>query len=469
MARSDEFCGKHVYVIGLGAKGTGRATAQVLAARGARVTVADVKSEAELTEEVAALGDVSVGLELGENAYAGIEAADLVVLSPGVPPEIEPLRRVRGKGTPVLAEIEIAYRMARAPIAAITGTKGKTTTTALLGRLLWDAGREALVGGNIGKPLIALADQAPPEAVLVAEVSSFQLEMIAEFRPRVAAMLNFFPDHLDRHPDLDAYWRAKVRVFENQTREDAAVLNLDDEALRPLGPSLAARPFGFSQRGAPEAAATVRDGEITVREGRGLRSICPVGDLRLRGRHNVGNALAALACMTALGAPMDRAARTLAEFEGVPNRLEEVAEVGGVTFINDSQATTPAAVEVALAAIEEPIVLIAGGRPKVPDFGPLGGLIARRVKRLVTVGEAGPALAAAARAAGLEAVSEAATLQEAVSAAFGQAAPGDVVLLSPACASFDMFRNMEHRGDVFRTAVQALKEAEGASNPARAQ
>jgi UDP-N-acetylmuramoylalanine--D-glutamate ligase len=461
---TNDFSGKRVYVIGLGAKGTGRATAQVLARRGARVTVADMKAAPELAGEIAALPS-SVTLEVGDRAYAGIEAADLVVISPGVPPEIEPLRRARARGIPVVAEIEVAYRLARAPIVAITGTKGKTTTTALLGRLLADPGREALVGGNIGVPLIALADRAEADDILVAEVSSFQLEMIDTFRPRVAAVLNFFPDHLDRHPDLDAYWRAKMRIFENQTPQDAAVLNLDQEALLPLRSGLRACLFGFSQRGAPEAAVSVRGGEIVA----GDSAVCPVAAVRLRGRHNVDNALAALACMVALGVPTGRAASTLAEFQGVPNRLEEVGVVAGVTFINDSQATTPAAVEVALAAIEEPIILIAGGRPKVPDFGPLGALIARRVKALVTLGEAGPALATAARAAGLAAVTQAATLDEAVRAAFQQASPGEVALLSPACASFDMFRNMEHRGEVFRAAVQALKEAETASQAAPAQ
>lgn len=462
----DEFAGKHIYVIGLGSKGTGRASAQVLTRRGARVTVADIKTEAELAEEIATLGDLAVNLELGERAYRGIEAADLVVLSPGVPPQIEPVRRASAKGIPVVAEIEVAYRIARAPIVAVTGTKGKTTTTALLGQLLDDAGRRAPVGGNIGVPLIGLADSAPADAVLVAEVSSFQLEMIQQFRPRVAAMLNFFPDHLDRHSDLDAYWRAKTRVFENQTPDDAAVVNLDSEALAPLRDSLAARLVGFSQTGAADAAVVVEDGQIGLREQGGVRAICPTSDLRLRGRHNVDNALAALACMVALGVSTDTAGATLSRFQAVPNRLEEVGVVGGVTFINDSQATTPAAVEVALAAIEEPIVLIAGGRPKVPDFRDLGALIARRVKALIVIGEAGPALAEAAGRAGLRDVSQASTLDDAVSLASQRSLPGDVVLLSPACASFDMFRNMEHRGEVFRAAVATLRGARAPSEAA---
>jgi len=452
------------YVVGLGEYGTGRAVADALVSMGLRVTAADVKPAGELGKQIAAL-PAQVSLELGDDAYRTLLNHDLVIISPGVPPDLPVLTQARERGIEVIGELELAYRITSAPFIAVTGTKGKTTTTALIGRLLQEAGRHALVGGNIGTPIIEHALCAEPDDLLVTEVSSFQLETTRDFRPHVAVLLNFWPDHLDRHPDLRAYWAAKRRIFARQDEDDWAVLNFDDPEVRPLADEVRAQVVPFS-RVEPLGRGVYVDGDRIVAAPPvtpDWRVIAPVAALRLRGRHNLENALAALAAAGAAGADLDAARRTLESFEGAPNRLEEVATVAGVTFINDSQATNPTAVERGLEAMGEPIVLIAGGRAKVPDFTDLGRAVAGRVRALIVIGEAGPAIAAAAQAAGLAEVDRAETLEQAVQAAFRIAHPGDVVLLSPACASFDMFRNMAHRGEVFRSAVAALAAAAATS------
>jgi UDP-N-acetylmuramoylalanine--D-glutamate ligase len=463
-----DLTGKRVYVIGLGAYGTGSAVARVAQARGACVTVADQKTEAELAARIEELAGRPIIFELGERAYAGLLRADMVVVSPGVPPEIEPLQRARAQGIPVIGEIELAYRLSTAPIIAIAGTKGKTTTTSLIAALLTGAGVTARVGGNIGAPLIEQAVVAAPDEYLVAEVSSFQLETIDQFRPKAAVFLNFHPDHLDRHGTLDAYWQAKLRIFENQRASDFAVLNFGDPKLQALAPSLRARVISYASAADAETDACLRDGRLCISralDGAGAgagecRPVFPASELRLVGRHNVENALAALATVAALGVSLNEAAATLRTFTPIPNRLEDVATVKGVTFINDSQATTPAPVLAALDAMEGPVALIAGGRAKGADLGELAGAIARRVDHLVTIGEAGPEIAARATAAGARSVERAESMAEAVEAAYRHVAAGGVVLLSPACASFDMFEGMAQRGEAFRQAVRALQERE---------
>ncbi len=452
-----DFTGLRVHVIGLGSLGTGRAVTQVLAARGAQVTVSDAKPAEALQEEIAALAGTGATVLTGADAYRGVEEADLVVPSPGVPFQAPPLRRARSHGVRIVAEIEVAYWLAPCPIVAITGTKGKTTTTALLGELLQDAGVSARVGGNIGRPLIELAAAALPQDVLIAEVSSFQLEATEQFRPKVAALLNLFPDHLDRHETMEAYEEAKARIFAHQEAEDAAVIGRDDPGAWALRTRTRARVLPFSlQHAAPEGADLV-DGWLRVV---GTR-VCPASAMRLRGRHNLGNALAALAAAHALGAPLDRAENTLRRFPGVEHRLEVVASVAGVLFVNDSQATTPPATVAALEAFDEPVALIAGGRAKVHDFSALAQAVARRGVSLVLIGEAADELTAAARTAGVTQVSRAQTLPEAVHLAHRAVAQGGVVLLSPACASFDMFVNMAQRGQVFKDAVCDIVAARG--------
>lgn len=453
---NQQFSGKRVHIIGLGAWGTGRATARVLAARGAGVTVSDIKPADQLAQEIAALEGTGVVVLAGRDAYRGIEESDLVVPSPGVPLDIPPLLRAQRRGIPVVSEIEVAFWIAPCPIVAITGTKGKTTTTALLGELLRGAGKPALVGGNIGLPLIALADRARPEDVLVGEVSSFQLEAIRDFRPRAAVLLNLFPDHLDRHATMHDYREAKAKLFANQTAEDAAVINRDDPEAWALRRRTEARLMAYSLTEPQPDGADVADGWLRVVGGR----VCEASEVRLRGRHNLGNVLAALAAARALGASLDRAGETISRFEGIEHRLEVAAVGGGVTFVNDSQATTPEATLAALDAFAEHIVLIAGGRAKVHNFQGLGGRIAERGASLVVLGEAAEEIAAAAQAAGAADIARAEGLRHAVELARERARPGDVVLLSPACASFDMFENMAERGRTFKQIVAEVAAEE---------
>lgn len=456
-----EFAGKRIHVIGLGAKGTGRACAQVLGARGALVTISDAKSPGELADEITKLHGLDVRLQLGADAYRDIESADLVVPSPGVPLAIAPIQRAMAAGVPVVSEIELAYRLTAAPIVAITGTKGKTTTTTLIGLLLDTLGQTAHVGGNIGLPLIELAVAAGPDELLVAEVSSFQLEAVELFRPRVAVFTNLYPDHLDRYDESMAlYLAAKLRLFARQTADDITVVNADRPESARVEAATAARIIRVSVEHPISGGVYVADGWIISEVQGAPRRVMPRNAIRLRGEHNLANALQAIAVAGALGLPVERVAgNVLADFRGVPNRLEEVDAVGDVAFFNDSQGTTPMAVRMALQAFAAtPPVLIAGGRAKVADFAELGRDIAAQARALIVIGEAADAIADATRAADPAfPIYRAETLPAAVRRGWQLAQPSGVVLLSPACASFDMFRNMEQRGEVFRQAVAALK------------
>jgi UDP-N-acetylmuramoylalanine--D-glutamate ligase len=444
---------KRIHVIGLGSLGTGREVASALASRGAAVTVSDVKPASALADEIEALRGADVAIQTGDTAYRGIEEAELVVPSPGVPLDIPPLLRARRHGATVVSEVEVAFWIAPCPIVAITGTKGKTTTTTLVGELLRDDSRSVLVGGNIGSPLISLADRAHPGDVIVAEVSSFQLEATRHFRPRVAVMLNLAPDHLDRHPTMRAYSEAKAKLFANQTSEDDAVVNRDDPEVWRLAQRTRARMIPYSISDAQSDGADLVDGWLRLRGD----PICPESAVRLRGKHNRGNVLAALAAARAVGGDLSRAAQTLSLFEGVEHRLESVGSVAGVLFVNDSQATTPGAAVAALDAFERHVFLIAGGRAKVHDFRRLAEAVRQREASLILIGEAAEEIADAARAAGVTDISRAAHLRDAVRHAHRRARAGDAVILSPACASFDMFANMAERGAAFRQAVRELK------------
>jgi UDP-N-acetylmuramoylalanine--D-glutamate ligase len=449
-------------VIGLGAKGTGRAVALVLGPLGAQVTISDAKPAAELAGEVEKLAGLPVRLLLGpEEAYRDIEQADLVVPSPGVPLTIPPLQRARAAGVPILSEVELAYRLAQGPIIAITGTKGKTTTTTLIGLFIAATGRPAHVGGNIGKPLIELAAAANPGELLVAELSSFQLEAVDQFRPHVAVFTNLYPDHLDRYAQsMDAYLDAKLNLFARQQAEDVAVLNADRPESARVARATRARIIQVSTERRVPGGVYLAGDEIISEIGGAPKRIAGVGDIRLRGAHNQANVLEAIAAVEACGIDTAAvAAGVLADFRGVPNRLEEVDTIDGVAFYNDSQGTTPDAVRMALLAFAAtPPVLIAGGRAKVTDFSELGRHIATHARALIAIGEAAEPIAAAVRNVDPAfPIYRAESLPAAVEEGFALARPAGVVLLSPACASFDMFRNMEHRGDVFRQAVADLR------------
>jgi UDP-N-acetylmuramoylalanine--D-glutamate ligase len=355
----------------------------------------------------------------------------------------------------VIGELELGWRAMEADAIAITGTNGKTTTTALTGALLEPSPRRVLVGGNIGTPLAAHALEFPADGLVVAEVSSFQLETIETFRPRVAAVLNITPDHLDRHGTLEGYVDAKARIFLNQTASDCAVLNADDDTARGLAGRTRARVLWFSRLRAPEPGVFVRDGWVVARLDGDVEPICPVAEIPLRGQHNVENVLAATACALWIGQDAATIRRVIGGFKAVAHRIEYVRDVGGVHVYNDSKGTNVASTIKALESFSERVVLIAGGKGKGQDFAPLAAAARGRVAHAVVIGEDGDKVAAAFQRAGI-AVTAADSMPAAIDTALAHARAGDVVLLSPACASFDMFDNYEHRGDVFKRLVERL-------------
>lgn len=444
---------RRVTVVGLARSGL--AACRLLLSLGARVTATDQRPLEALGHEVLQLEAAGVQLWVGGHPPEAFRDADLVVLSPGVPVGLDALEASRRRGVPILAELELAWRVMTADVLAVTGTNGKTTTTALLGALVAETGRPVLVGGNIGRPLSQDAGAFPADGLVVAEVSSFQLETAERFGPRVAAILNLTPDHLDRHGSLAAYAEAKARIFRGQGPEDWAVLNADDPGAAALAPRAPGRRLWFSRRGPVAEGACLRDGWIRLRlDGREL-PVCPRGEIALRGEHNVENVLAAVACAAWTGLPPERVRPVVRGFRGVAHRLEWVRELGGVAFYNDSKGTNVDATLRALAAFQEPVVLIAGGRDKGQDFAPLAAAARGRVRAAVLLGEGRAALRAVLGP--VTEVHEADSMRAAVRQAFALAMPGDVVLLSPACASFDLFRDYEHRGEVFKAEVRALE------------
>jgi UDP-N-acetylmuramoylalanine--D-glutamate ligase len=441
---------RRVTVVGLAKSGV--AAARLLAAAGADVRATDLKPVASLGRDVAALAAEGVHLVDGMAAFAG---AELVVISPGVPIDGPQLAPARARGVPVIGELELGWRAMEADTVAITGTNGKTTTTALSGALLGAESRPVLVGGNIGTPLAAHALEFAAEGVVVAEVSSFQLETIETFRPRVAAVLNITPDHLDRHHTFEAYVDAKARIFMNQMAGDWAVLNADDEPTRALAVRTAARVLWFSRLRPVDEGVFVRDGWVVARLDGRVADVCPVSEIRLRGQHNVENVLAATACALRMGQGAESIRRVIGSFKAVAHRIEFVRDVDGVHVYNDSKGTNVASTIKALESFPERVVLIAGGKGKGQDFAPLAAAARGRVAHAVVIGEDGDKVAAALERAGI-AVSGADSMPAAIDAALAVAQQGDVVLLSPACASFDMFDNYEHRGDVFKRLIESL-------------
>jgi UDP-N-acetylmuramoylalanine--D-glutamate ligase len=442
-----------VTVVGLARSGV--AAARMLQAVGARVSGSDAKPMAQLPEEARGLTRLGVRVVANDAAGTGVAGAELVVVSPGVPLDAPQLARARAAGIPVIGEIELAWRGLEADTIAITGTNGKTTTTALTGALLGEQHRAVLVAGNIGTPLAGHVLTFPPDGIVVCEVSSFQLETTEAFHPRVAVVLNVTPDHLDRHRTFEAYLDAKARIFANQTAADCAVLNEDDEATRTLAGRTRADVLWFSRRRTLDHGVFVRDGWIAAKLNGHVETICPLSDVFLRGGHNVENVLAATACALWTGLAPEAIRRGIARFRGVPHRIELVRDLHGVHYYNDSKGTNVASTIKALESFAEPIVLIAGGVGKGQDFAPLAAAARGRVRQAVVLGQDGGKIAAALEAAGI-AVRSTVSIEAALHAARAAAAPGDVVLLSPACASFDMFDNFEHRGDVFRGLVQGL-------------
>jgi UDP-N-acetylmuramoylalanine--D-glutamate ligase len=446
--------GRRVTVLGLAKSGV--AAARLLRAVGAEVVGADAKPVAALGREVAALAELGVRLITGPGDQAAAFAgAELVVVSPGVPRDAPPLGAVRARQVPIIGELELGWRATEADTIAITGTNGKTTTTALTGSILALQPRPVLVAGNIGTPLAAHALTFPPDGLVVCEVSSFQLETTELFRPRVAVVLNLTPDHLDRHHTFEAYGDAKARIFANQTAADCAVLNADDEATRAMAARATAPVVWFSRRRELVHGVFVRDGRIAAKLNGHVEEICPLTEIFLRGQHNVENVLAATACALWTGVSPAAIRTAIGRFRGVAHRIEWVRDVAGVKYYNDSKGTNVDSTLRALESFAEPIVLIAGGKGKGQDFAPLAAAARRHVAHAILIGEDAAKIGAALRDAAVP-VTFSPSMPEAVERARALAKPGSIVLLSPACASFDMFDNFEHRGDVFKKIVERL-------------
>jgi UDP-N-acetylmuramoylalanine--D-glutamate ligase len=438
--------GQRVLVVG--AARSGVAAAHLLARRGARVTLTDRKPQ---IAEAAELGAAGVTLELGGHVMATFESADLVVLSPGVPTDLPEIARATALGIPLIGELELASRWLRGPIVAITGTKGKSTTTTLVGRMLAAAGRRVMVGGNIGYPLSAQVDGSTSDTVHVVEASSFQLETTDTFKPWIAALLNFSPDHLDRHPDQAAYAAAKMRIFANQQSQDWAVVNADSQEAMQMTRHVRARVVTF---GVDEPADIhVGRGFVWQRTSEGDIPLLPVAAVHLQGRHMLSNVAAATAISHLAGASGASLAKALEGFHGLEHVMEIVASRGGVRFVNDSKATN---IDAAMKSIEsfDKVVAIVGGKYKGGDFADLAEPLRGHGRAVVAIGESRPMVKAALKE--VLPVLEADSLAEAVRKAWDLAVPDGVVLLAPACASFDMFVDYAERGRKFKEEVRKL-------------
>src|SRR5688572_7313651 len=456
-----ELDGKKVLVIGAGRSGV--ASARFLAARGALVVLNDRKEFIDWSNDALALkGEGVVKLLTGDVPSWLLDQIELVVVSPGVPSKGIPIRYAERAGAEVIGEIELAWRFLRGRVVGVTGTNGKTTTTTLIGELLKDAGLPTQVGGNIGTPLVSLVESSREDGWTVVELSSFQLETVKEFRPTVAVVLNLMPDHMDRYETFADYGAAKHRIFRNQTSADVAILNADDAVVSSWAQRLEAHVTMFSTARELDEGLYLRGRELVARTWSGERVLMTRDEMQLKGLHNAQNVLAALAAGLACGATPDSMRETVRRFAPVEHRLERVAEVEGVTFYNDSKATNVDAALKALEALaDEPgrIVLILGGRGKNAPYAPLAPLVQRKARALVILGEDAERIEAELKTH-TPALRRAADMADAVRAAFEAAEPGDVVLLAPACASFDMFTSYEHRGRVFKEEVERLRNSD---------
>jgi UDP-N-acetylmuramoylalanine--D-glutamate ligase len=443
---------KRVLVVGLAR--TGMATALFCAARGATVTASESRAEVEIGDVVARLRAAGVTLELGGHQERTFLEQDLIVPSPGVPADAPLLLVARNKGIAIWSEIELAYRFLQGKLIGITGSNGKTTTTSLVEHILKTAEIPTLLGGNIGTPLISCVDRMSETTVTVVELSSFQLELIDKFRPNISVWLNLTLDHLDRHPTMNAYGAAKARIFENQTPEDSAVVNADDAASVPYVPKHP-RVYWFSRKQRLEHGAYVRGEEIVFRREGKEESVLPYRDIPLIGEHNLENVLAAVAATRLAGADAAAVAKGVRSFAGVEHRLEFVAEIGGVRFYNDSKATNVDATLKALDAFPGRVLIILGGKDKGSDYTVLQRPLREKAVLALLIGAAAEKIDR--QITGSVAIERAGTIERAVEIASHAVRPGDVVLLAPACASFDQFQNYEHRGRVFKDLVRQLE------------
>jgi UDP-N-acetylmuramoylalanine--D-glutamate ligase len=443
--------GKKVLVVGLGKSGL--AAALFLRHRGAHVTVSDVRSAEALAKDIPALLEEGIMVEAGGHGLLTFRRQDLIVVSPGVPLDTPELVQARNFGRAIIGELELAARFLHGRTLAITGSNGKTTTTSLVGEILEEAGFPTLVGGNIGVPVVALIDQSTAETWSVLEVSSFQLESTELFHPAIAVILNITPDHLDRHGTFENYARAKERIFAAQTPHDCVVLNADNARAAAAAHNSKASVYWFSLDRTVPQGAWVDGGSVVFRRAKDapIERIIPLHDIPLKGEHNVENVLAAVCATRLAGAAPDVIRRAIEKFKAVEHRLEYVATLNGVEFYNDSKATNVDATAKAIAAFNSGIHLILGGKDKNSDYTLLAPLIRERVRAIYTIGSAAPKIESQLR--GVVSMHSCETLDRAVTAAASAAHPGDIVLLAPACSSFDQFESYEHRGRVFKELV----------------
>ncbi|MBW2589255.1 MAG: UDP-N-acetylmuramoyl-L-alanine--D-glutamate ligase [Deltaproteobacteria bacterium] len=452
---------KKVLVVGLGM--TGVATARFLNKMGAVVTVTDMAKEDELGESVAIIRELGINMELGSHENSTFENVDLIVLSPGVPHDIPQIQRAKDKGIDVLGEIELASKFIDQPVIAITGTNGKTTTTTLLGEMLKSSGFNVFVGGNIGTPLIGYVDREEKAEIIVVEVSSFQLDTIESFKPKASVLLNITEDHLDRYSDFNAYVKSKCRIFENQNSGDTVVLNGFDPLIRKYTENINSRKLFFNARKENEEGATVNGKTIKLFFESSSKTKSPMSiDLSgtsIKGKHNIENACAACLAALSAGGTLEGIQTALDSFKGLPHRLEYVATVNDVKYFNDSKATNIDAVTRALECFSGRVILIMGGRNKGADFDSLRDIVSHITKKIIAIGEAKENIISSFN--DVVPVNTASTMKDAVFKACDAAKPGDVVLLSPACSSFDMYNDYTHRGKVYCEAVELLKKGGG--------
>jgi UDP-N-acetylmuramoylalanine--D-glutamate ligase len=447
--------GKRVLVVGLGKSGV--ASALFLEKRGARVAVSDARTEEQLPQEIPLLLDHGISVETGQHGERTFRDQDLIVISPGVPFDVPQLVQARALGIPVIGEVELAGRFLKGNIIAITGSNGKTTTTALAGAIIAAGGGKVLVGGNIGTPAINFVETATDDTWIVLEISSFQLETIESFHPKIAVVLNVTPDHLDRHYTFENYAAAKARIFENQTANDFAILNADNVPSVAMAAKAKAPVYWFSRVKEVELGAFTRGERIIWCDGKTEREIMPVSEISLKGSHNVENVLAGVCVGMLAGIEPAQIRGSVSAFKAVEHRLEYVATVHGVDYYNDSKATNVDATIKALESFPGRIHLILGGKDKGSDYSVLNPLLKERVKRVYTIGAAAAKIESQVKGAEIVSIG---TLDAAVKRASETATAGDVVLLAPACASFDQFDSYEHRGRVFKEQVRQLASRE---------
>ena len=448
---------KKVLVVGLGKSGL--AAALFLRRRGAQVTVSDVRSAEQLAKEIPALIEAGIMVEAGGHGLLTFRRQDLIVVSPGVPLDTPELAQAQSFGLPVIGELELAARFLKGKIMAVTGSNRKTTTTTLLGEILTAAGLPTLVGGNIGLPVVALIDESQDESWSVLEVSSFQLETTVEFRPEIAVILNITPDHLDRHGSFENYAAAKERIFARQTAKDCLVLNADNPPAEAAALRAKSRIYWFSAEHPVMPGAWLENGYVVYRSGleASIESVMPLSGIPLKGTHNVENVLAAVCAARLAGVPAETIRRAVESFQAVEHRLEYIATRNGVKFYNDSKATNVDATAKAVAAFNGGIHLILGGKDKNSDYTQLADLLRARVSAVYTIGAAAAKIESHLR--GVVTIQSCETLEKAVAAAAAAARPGNVVLLAPACSSFDQFDNYEHRGRAFKQYVKELGDS----------